>query len=378
MKKKIIFYVCMALLMISAAVTTVVIVKVFSNKYETEETKAFREVLTLLENNRDKSNKKGYDIKFSEDFSYEQKIEENDNIIDYSSHYKSEGVFNLSYETADPKSVSIGSGFESFFNNSTGFMLGNQSEQYEIHNVETDKDSNNASRTDDLKYKTNNNFIIENDQNNISVMSETTYSDLKDSNNDVNDKFYGKIAKSVLNDNIESKSFNTAVDQILFVDAWDSTNTLLMLLHNTFKDLDSNDFEKIYNYIKNKNFSYNKTDNSIVVKYEISINPSLKEEDNDFKNAELELEVDNKTGEIIRFKIDLSKFLESILGLEAEGSTYFKSEINSYVIEGKIINNTLTKADTSSIVYKEFGSEDVYDFIDQFINHALPTREDVY
>ena len=51
--------------------------------------------------------------------------------------------------------------------------------------------------------------------------------------------------------------------------------------------------------------------------------------------------------------------------------------VNSYYIEGKIINNTLDRADTSSIQYKEYNDETKYDFIDQFINHALPTR-DIY
>ena len=52
--------------MASIAVAVFLIIKSTREKYETGETKAFKEVLTLLENNREKSNKKGYEIKFKE------------------------------------------------------------------------------------------------------------------------------------------------------------------------------------------------------------------------------------------------------------------------------------------------------------------------
>ena len=110
----------------------------------------------------------------------------------------------------------------------------------------------------------------------------------------------------------------------------------------------------------------------------LSLDGSLKEEENNFNDVEILIEVDNESGEIVSFKFDLSKYLSSLLALEAEGATYFKADVNSYYIEGKIINNTLDRADTSSLQYKEYNDETKYDFIDQFINHAIPTREDIY
>ena len=44
---------------------------------------------------------------------------------------------------------------------------------------------------------------------------------------------------------------------------------------------------------------------------------------------------------------------------------------------GKIVNNTLTRKDTSGVEYKEYTDETKYDFVDQFINHAIPTSEDI-
>ena len=52
--------------MAAIAISTFFIINGFSNKYETNETKAFKEVLTLLEKSRN-SNKKGYEIKFKEE-----------------------------------------------------------------------------------------------------------------------------------------------------------------------------------------------------------------------------------------------------------------------------------------------------------------------
>ena len=178
-------------------------------------------------------------------------------------------------------------------------------------------------------------------------------------------------------DNVETKSFNAAVDKMMFVDVWDSTNTLLLLMHNTFVNFELSNSEKIFNYIKDKSFTYNRKDKTIEIKYMLSLDGSLKEEENNFNDVEILIEVDNESGEIVSFKFDLSKYLSSLLALEAEDATYFKADVNSYYIEGKIINNTLDRADTSSIQYKEYNDETKYDFIDQFINHALPTR-DIY
>lgn len=377
MKKKIIFYVCVSLLMASIAIAVVLVVKSVKEQYETEETKAFKEVLTLLESNRDKSNKKGYEITFKEDFNYAQKLDENDVITDYTAHYVADGAFTLSYETADAKSVSFTGGFESFFKNANGFMSGTQVECHEIHNEEKDKTNNTVIRSEEINRGTTNNFIIDADQN-ITVLSETTYLDLGNPNNDIKDQFYGKIARTVLDDNIETKSFTKAVDKMMFVDVWDSTNTLLLLMHNTFVNFDSSNYENIYNYIKKKNFKYERTDNTIVIKYTLSLDSALKEEENNFNDAEIEIEVDNKTGEILHFKFDLSKYLASLLALDEEGSTYFKANVSSYYIEGRIVNNTLDRKNTENVTYIEYNDASKYDFIDQFINHALPTREDVY
>ena len=377
MKKKLIFYIAMSILMVGIAISTFFIINGFSNKYETNETKAFKEVLTLLEKSRN-SNKKGYEIKFKEDFNYNQKTEDDEEVIDYKSHYLSEGLFNMSYEVSNPSDVSFQGGFESFFKNANGFISGTQIEKYEIENVETSKKDNSVLRNDNLNKGIDNTFIIDNDSNNVSVMSVTLYNDFNNKDNNVNDKFYGKISKNVLMDNVETKSFNTAVDKMMFVDVWDSTNTLLLLMHNTFVNFELSNSEKIFNYIKDKSFTYNRKDKTIEIKYMLSLDGSLKEEENNFNDVEILIEVDNESGEIVSFKFDLSKYLSSLLALEAEGATYFKADVNSYYIEGKIINNTLDRADTSSIQYKEYNDETKYDFIDQFINHAIPTREDIY
>ena len=92
MKKKIVFYIAMSIFMVGIAISTFFIINGFSNKYETNETKAFKEVLTLLEKSRN-SNKKGYEIIFKEDFNYNQKTENDEEVIDYKSHYLSEGLF---------------------------------------------------------------------------------------------------------------------------------------------------------------------------------------------------------------------------------------------------------------------------------------------
>ena len=377
MKKKIIFYVCISLLMASIAVAVFLIIKSTREQYETGETKAFKEVLTLLENNREKSNKKGYEIKFKEDFNYAQKLDDNEQITDYTAHYVSDGVFLLSCEASDAKNLTFEGGFESFFKNANGFMSGNQVECHEIHNVETEKSSNKEIRKEDINRGTSNKFIIDADSN-ISVMSETTYLDLSNPKNDVKDSFNGKIARSVLYDSVESKSFSNAVDKMLFVDAWDQTNTLLTLMHKTFKEMVSSNYENLYNYIKNKSFSYERKDKSIVIKYKLSLDSSLKEEANDFNDAEIEIEVDNNTGEILIFKFYLSKYLSSLLALYAGGAVSFNADVKSYYIEGKIINNTLTREDTSSVSYTEYNADNKYDFVDKFMNHALPTREDIY
>ena len=163
----------------------------------------------------------------------------------------------------------------------------------------------------------------------------------------------------------------------MYIDVWDSVNTLLGLMHKELNNFDKNNYKVLYDYIKDRNFIISKDDSSININFEISLDKTLNEEKNNYDNASVEMKVDNKTGEIKNFKIDLSKYLASILQEESNNSIYFKSNVKSYVINGKIINSTLTRPETN-VSYTEYTEENKYDFIDRFINKALPVREDIY
>ena len=210
------------------------------------------------------------------------------------------------------------------------------------------------------------------------MMSETSYINYNDNTKTVNDKFYGKINKSTLLDAINSTKIDETLNTIMFIDVWNSMNTLLKLVYDNYKAIDTNSYESLYKYIENKNFKYERTNNSIIIKYVIDVDQNLKETENKFENVEMNLEVDTTTKEILNFKFDLTKYLTSVLKTEDTPNNEFKSNVNTYVIEGKILNNTLTRTDTSNINYTEYNEETKYDFVDGLLNHALPIREDVY
>ena len=378
MRKRIIIVGISSLMLMAIIIVTVVGIVLANNKrYETEDTKTFKSALELIEANKYNSNQKGYSINFIQEFSYEQKIEEEESIIDFDISYESDGEFILSYETNDAKNVNLEKGFSSIIKNSNGFVSGVQNETHEINNKENNKQTNETVRQDSLKYSTSNYFVVDTNESNISVLSNTSYKNLSDSSKDVNDIFAGKISRSVLVDTIDDEGINKAVDKIMFIDVWDSVNTLLALMHKQLNNFDVNNYKALYDYIKDRNFSFSKDDNSINIKFEMSLDKTLNEEKNNYDNVFVEMKIDNKTGEIQKFKIDLSKYLTSILEEESKSSIYFKSNVRSYVIDGRIINSTIQRPETN-VSYTEYTEDNKYDFIDRFINKALPVREDIY
>lgn len=341
--------------------------------YENENTKVFKEVLGLVEESR--TNKKGYSVSFLQDFNYDEKKELEYEISNYKAHYTSQGSFMLSYEGKD---VNIEKGLDGFIKNANGFMSGNQSEKHEISNEETTKDTKEVIRKETINRGVDNTFIYDTNASNISVMSETTYIDYSDRNKDVQDKFYGTIAKGTLMDSIEINNLKAAIDKLMFIDVWDSVNILLGLTHTTFVDLGSKGYEDIYKYLENKNFSFERGKDSITVKYTIDVDDELKATtENKYKDVEFTFEIDTETKEISYFKFDLSKYLASVFESENDGKSV-TSTVNNYYIEGKFLNTTLNRRLTANNLYKTYDEETKYDFVDDFMAYALPVKEDFY
>ena len=338
-----------------------------------DDTKTFKEVLDLLEKNRNASNIKGYQIQFKQDLTYETKEENDYEVVDYQANYKTDGSFTLSYETTDPKNVNIEKGFDSIITKATGFAAGTQLEKYTINNKETSKSDNKVIREENISQSTENVFIIDTDDSNISVASETTYNDFINKKTS-KDNFFGKIARPILVEELDADSFNKGLNSIAFIDVWDNVNSLLSLMHKSFTELSTKGDSEITDYLKNKDFKYEKTDSTIKISYKLSLNGELQVEDNKLDNVEISVEVDKKTGEITNFKIDLTKYFSSLL--DAEGTTYFKGNVNTYVIDGKIVNQKLNRANTSSYQYKEYNEETKYEFLEGFIAHAIPKHEE--
>ena len=54
------------------------------------------------------------------------------------------------------------------------------------------------------------------------------------------------------------------------------------------------------------------------------------------------------------------------------------SKVNEYYIEGNFINEQLTRFETTNTTYNKYNEDNKYEFIDDFMVHALPTREDIF
>ena len=341
--------------------------------YETENTKIFKEVINLVEENRE--NKKGYGVSFVQDFNYEENKELDFEISNYKAHYHTNGSFLLSYEG---KNIEIEKGLDGFITNATGFLSGYQTEKHEIENKETDKETKEVIRQDNYNRGVENRFIYDTNDTNVSLMSETKYIDYSNRDNDITDKFAGTIAKQTLLDTVEADKLKKALNDLMFVDVWDSVNSLVELMHNTFVNLNNKGYEDIYKYLENKNFSFEKRDNLIVVKYTIDVDDSLKETtENKYNDVELNFQIDTQTKEIKYFRFDLSKYLASVFASEND-TKVASSKVNEYYIEGNFINEQLTRFETTNTTYNKYTEDNKYEFIDDFMVHALPTREDIF
>jgi len=78
------------------------------------------------------------------------------------------------------------------------------------------------------------------------------------------------------------------------------------------------------------------------------------------------------------FKFDLSNYLFSILKTDPSNSGVFSSNVNDYIIQGKILNDTLNNKEEANVSYKEYDESNKFDFIDDFVQDALPVHEDIY
>ena len=374
-KNKIIYYICISLLMVGLGVLIAVIINSFNNKYETAETKSMKNALIILDENRN-NNKKSYDISFVQDVEYEEKEDTDSEIINYKAHYKSNGSFTLSYEVTDSKKIDLSNGFKSFLDDGVGFMSGNQSESHIIQNEEIDKATNEKTRSENYNYSLGNRFVIDN-RDTIKVLSETMYHDnATDKKNNYN--FYGQINKETLLSAFDSERFNEALNRMLFIDFWSDVNYLMNYLQKTFKEVNYNDSESVYKLIETMDINVEEANDAINLYFELDLDDSFKNEKNNYKNILVNLCINKKSKNVDYFKFDLSNYLFSILKSDPSNSGVFSSNVNDYIIQGKIINDTLNNKEEANVTYKEYDESNKFDFIDDFVQDALPVHEDIY
>jgi len=287
-KNKIIYYLCISLLMLGFGVVIAIIINSFGNKYETNEAKTMKNALVILDENRS-SNKKSYEISFVQDVEYEEKKDTDLEIINYKAHYKSNGSFVLSYEVADSKKIDLSNGFKSFLDDGVGFMSGNQSEIHIIQNEEIDKATNEKTRSENYNYTLGNKFVIDNRET-IKVLSETMYHNNLDDNKK-NYSFYGKINKETLMSCFESERFNEALNRMLFIDFWSDVNNLMNYLQKTFKEVNYNDSESVYKLIETMNINVEEANDAINLYFELDLDDSFKNEKNNYKNILVNLRI---------------------------------------------------------------------------------------
>lgn len=374
-KNKIIYYLCISLLMLGFGVVIAIIINSFGNKYETNEAKTMKNALVILDENRS-SNKKSYEISFVQDVEYEEKKDTDLEIINYKAHYKSNGSFVLSYEVADSKKIDLSNGFKSFLDDGVGFMSGNQSEIHIIQNEEIDKATNEKTRSENYNYTLGNKFVIDNRET-IKVLSETMYHNNLDDNKK-NYSFYGKINKETLMSCFESERFNEALNRMLFIDFWSDVNNLMNYLQKIFKEVNYNDSESVYKLIETMNINVEEANDAINLYFELDLDDSFKNEKNNYKNILVNLRINKESKNVDYFKFDLSNYLFSILKTDPSNSGVFSSNVNDYIIQGKILNDTLNNKEEANVSYKEYDESNKFDFIDDFVQDALPVHEDIY
>lgn len=376
-KKKILYYVSIILFMILVGVTISIITLSKGDKYETEEVKSLKDVLVALDEGR-KSEKRGYEISFIQNLDYVEKDNNSLESYDYEAHYESSGNLKLTYENKSIKKVDFEDIYEGIFKNNDGFIYGNQKEKYVIENKETDKTSNESLKEENINYSVENEFLLDSNNDNLSVFSKTNYENKIDSNKNSNDSFTGKISKNVLNETIELDRIDRAMNEVMFVSTWDTVNSLINLVSDSFSSLDYNNYKEIYNYIENKGYKYERKDNLIIIDFMLDLDASLNDNiKNNFDNVYFHLEVDTKTKEINNFKFDLSRYFTSILKSDSD-SNQITANVNTYIIEGKIINNKLNNIDKTNMQFIEYNDETKYDFIDGFTEHAIPLKEEIF
>ena len=357
--------------------TLIIIAIVFNSnkpKADNKNVSVFKEAVNALNENQS-FNKKGYEINFIENFDYEQKENTEQTTVDYKAHYEAKGEFRLSYENNTSNKISLEGGFQGLLQNGIGFISGVQSEKHVIQNNEINKATNEAIKKDDYDYTVNNNFVIDTTANNLEVYSKTDYLDNKDNTKNTNDSFSGKITKELLMNTYSLDKLNGGIEQLMFIDVWGNVNSLIELIYSSYKNVDLSNDEGLAKIIENSGFKFEKENDIIKITFSLDLNDEFKSEKNNYDAIDFLIEVDTKAKEVRYFRFDLAKYLASILKGDSDTGV---AKVNNFYIDGKIINNTLNRTNLRPEEYKEYNEETKYEFLDEFVNHAIPGREDRY
>ena len=334
--------------------------------------------LKSMQSNMSQIEIKGYEISLKQDYEVEYKDSDQYTDIEFKEHYQSIGQLKVSYHLDDSSKESADIG--TILTNGEGYLFGHQQERMELYSKTTQKYKEEDNVViEDYDYYLNHEFAIELDDQDFYTYAKEEYEDYNDTSKNQNNVFKGVVAKSLI-ESLSSNLISKALGEILYLSAWDDIQEFSTFTTEFYKGINPDNDEEVKNFISELNIKAEETTSSIKINFTLNTDKILKEVDPDYsghiENINGSTLVDKSSGDILEYKYDFSKYMESLLKSLMNTRQEYNIKVNDYNIEGKIINSELDSLDIPG-PFQEYTEETLEDFLNKFDTIVKPSIDDL-
>ena len=358
-----------------------------SDKDYTDDIAIVKEVFDTIKSD-DAIDEITYFVSFKQKYSVESKSDSEFESDDYSMSYEGDGTVALSFDTKGTEVVST-----DFFDpevvgkdlliNGVGYLTGFQHEKYTYKDEFTDKTSDGESRAEEVSKEDERTFEIAVDDDYFYASNTAKSQDLNDSENNKEDAFSGKIMKAAFIDAIPAELISDSTSALLYMDAWPYIRIVTQYSNEMFGNMDFSDDAAITEFFKKNDIRAEETGDSVKISFATDASAALERSLPDptpgapmiIKGT---MEFDKKTGELTEYAYDLTDLFAEILKADEKDKAEYSSKAEEFTVTGKNVDSTEKKVhayldDIVKKEYKEYDSADRGTFMDDFVEHVLPS-----
>lgn len=265
------------------------------------------------------------------------------------------------------------------YNQGTGFFSGRQQETAKLSHVVTSKSNQTKAKNTQADYALSHEFGIQFDGNELYALGKSTLTNNLVAANSESGEFYGKIAKSALNQ-FGELAIETTISRILYLEAWSNISLFKEATIQYFADLDLSTDDKVKQFVNDKRVKVTETDESIKVNFVLDggkiLDGLTNKETGITANVAGTAQISKQTKFVTYSDYD---FKDLFLALFQKGNTGKKSY--SVSVDACTLATVLTSFSASEKklegTFTEYTDAQRAEFMTNFKNYVIPSVDNV-